>query len=113
MFGINYDKLEDLQKKYNLPDEFIKDYEKQREIDRATGTQLCNSEREYYCVRNVAEQHILEDYRMKFIPTLQDWVEQLPYQPWMNNAISVPARLQGSRETHTTDLTDFSTKTLD
>ena len=30
MFGINYESLDELRKKYNLPEEFIKDYEKQR-----------------------------------------------------------------------------------
>ena len=34
--------------------------------------------------RDVAEQHILEDYH-GFIPTLQDFLEELPIKDWMVN----------------------------
>lgn len=32
-------------------------------------------------VREIAEQHILED--LGFIPTIQDWVKHMEIQPWM------------------------------
>lgn len=38
--------------------------------------------------RDVCEQHVLEDYGGKFIPTPADYLEGMEYQPWMNNAIS-------------------------
>lgn len=39
-------------------------------------------------VRDVCEQHVLEDYGGKFIPTPADYLEGMEFQPWMNNAIS-------------------------
>lgn len=38
-------------------------------------------------VRDVAEQHILEDFGNKFIPSPQDYLEGMEFQPWMNNGI--------------------------
>ena len=38
-------------------------------------------------VRYVCEQHILEDFGGKFIPTVADFLGELTPQPWMNNAI--------------------------
>jgi hypothetical protein len=31
--------------------------------------------------------HIAEDFRMKFIPTPQDYLKHLEIQPWMNNGV--------------------------
>lgn len=36
-------------------------------------------------VRDVGERHILEDFGMRFLPSAQDYLENLNYQPWMNN----------------------------
>lgn len=38
-------------------------------------------------VRDVCEQHILEDFGNKFIPTAQDYLEHMEFQDWMNNAV--------------------------
>lgn len=35
--------------------------------------------------RDIAEQHILEDFRNKFIPTAQDFLQNMDYLPWMEN----------------------------
>lgn len=39
-------------------------------------------------VRDVCEQHVLEDYGGKFIPTVSDYFEGMEFQDWMNNAIN-------------------------
>lgn len=70
-----------------------------------------NSDGREYIPKDVAEQHILEDYRMKFIPTIQDWVENLPYQGWMNNGLNTLPRLNTNKKKVVTDLTDFDFKT--
>lgn len=31
--------------------------------------------------------HIAEDFRMKFVPTPQDYLQHLQVQPWMNNGV--------------------------
>lgn len=38
--------------------------------------------------RYVCEQHVLEDFGGKFIPTASDYLEGMEFQDWMNNAIS-------------------------
>lgn len=35
-------------------------------------------------VREIAEQHIIED--LGFIPTVERWLENLPLEPWMSGA---------------------------
>jgi hypothetical protein len=38
-------------------------------------------------VRDVAEQHILEDFGGRFIPTAQDYLQELEMRDWMNNGM--------------------------
>lgn len=38
-------------------------------------------------VRYICEQHILEDFGGKFIPTAGDYLEGLEFHDWMNNGI--------------------------
>lgn len=38
-------------------------------------------------VRDICEQHILEDFGNKFIPTAQDYLEGMEFQDWMNNGV--------------------------
>lgn len=38
-------------------------------------------------VRAVCEQHVLEDFRGRFIPTVADYFEGMEFQDWMNNGI--------------------------
>lgn len=37
--------------------------------------------------RYVCEQHVLEDFGGKFIPTASDYLENLEFQEWMNNGV--------------------------
>ena len=108
MFGINYESIDELRNKYNLPEEFIKDYEKQREVDRRMGTQLSNSENKKFSVRDIAEMHCLEDFRMKFIPSIQDYLENMEIKPWMCNGIGLPssAKKVSEEEKETIELSE-------
>jgi len=36
-------------------------------------------------VKDLCEQHILEDFGMKFIPTVSDYLGEMEYKHWMNN----------------------------
>jgi hypothetical protein len=38
--------------------------------------------------RQIAEDHILEDFRMTFIPTAQDYLGEMEMKDWMNNAMN-------------------------
>jgi hypothetical protein len=42
-------------------------------------------------VRDIAEQHVLED--LGFIPSLNDWLREMPSQPWMAGVRKAPMRV--------------------
>lgn len=46
-----------------------------------------NSAGKDICVKDICEQHILEDFGMKFIPTAQDYLENMDFKDWMQNGI--------------------------
>ncbi len=48
---------------------------------------IINSDGNEVSVRNVGEQHILEDFGMKFIPTAQDYLQEIEFMDWMNNGM--------------------------
>src|SRR4051812_13752206 len=50
------------------------------------GPILINSAGREISVREIGEQHILEDFRGMFIPTAEDYLANMELQPWMNNA---------------------------
>lgn len=88
MFGINFSSLEDLCKKYNLPKEFIQDYQDQRKKDRLTGTELLSKTGKKFVVRDIVESHILQDYKGRFFPSFQDYIRDMKTPAWANNGIS-------------------------
>ena len=45
------------------------------------GRTLVNSDGDEVSVRDVAEQHVVED--LGFIPSLTDWLHEMTIQPWM------------------------------
>jgi len=55
-------------------------------LPRIFGTTITNSDGKVVSVSQIGENHVLMDFRGKFIPTLQDWMEETPIRPWMNNA---------------------------
>lgn len=70
-------------------------------LERIFGSTFVNSEGRTVSVRDVAEQHILEDYGGRFIPTAQDFLQEIPYQDWMSGADLPPsaAGIQSARQT--------------
>lgn len=51
------------------------------------GEFITNSDGKEVDVKNICELHILEDYHMKYIPTPQDWLENLQLKSWMQNGL--------------------------
>lgn len=87
MFGIDFGMLQKLKSKFNWTNEeedavlgFLKHC-------RLHGTNIKNSNGKEVSVRDVAEQHILEDFKMRFIPSAQDYLSVMELRPWMNNAL--------------------------
>ena len=60
-------------------------------LELAMGVTITNSDGKKISVRSIAEQHILEDFG-GFIPTLQDFLCEIQFQPWMNGLGSPPSK---------------------
>ena len=54
------------------------------------GDVIVNSDGKNVSVKDICEQHILEDFSMRFIPTPQDYFEEMPLADWMNNGLGAP-----------------------
>lgn len=57
-------------------------------LERAFGPTILNSDGRQVSVRDIGEQHVLEDYGNKFIPSPQDFIEAMEFRPWMNNGLN-------------------------
>ena len=53
-------------------------------IEKIFGHNITNSQGKKVSVREIAEQHIIEDFH-GYIPTFQDFVEDMPVKDWMCN----------------------------
>jgi len=56
-------------------------------IPKVFGYNIVNSEGKSVDCVDIAMLHIAEDFRMKFVPTPQDYLKHLQVQPWMNNGV--------------------------
>ncbi len=57
-------------------------------LERIFGVTMTNSDGRKFSVRDVGEQHILEDFGGKFIPTAQDYLQEMEMKMWMQNGQS-------------------------
>lgn len=64
-------------------------------VSQVFGDLMVNSDGKAVSVRDIAEEHVIQD--LGFIPTLDDWLEKMPIEPWMS----------GTRKTR--KVLDFST----
>ncbi len=60
------------------------------------GSVMVNSDGKEVSVKDVCEQHILEDFCQKFIPTVQDFLIHMDAQLWMQNGLDVPQSKKGA-----------------
>jgi hypothetical protein len=60
--------------------------------EQVFGTNVTNSDGRLVSVRAIGEQHVLEDNGNRFIPTVQDYLEDLPIKPWMIDGKGEPPR---------------------
>ena len=102
MFGIDIDEIRKLRKKYQLSEEFERDLFKLFKHNRAQGTHIINSDGKKVNVRDIAEQHISEDFRGKFFPSMNDYISSMKLMPWMNNAMTpIPEKKTIEKNTNT------------
>lgn len=59
-------------------------------LPKVFGATRTNSDGRTYSVVDVGEQHILEDFN-GFIPTPQDYIQNMEWEDWMNNGKGVPS----------------------
>lgn len=55
-------------------------------LERIFGVTIKNSDERIVSVRDIGEQHILEDFGNRYIPTASDYLEEMEYKSWMNAA---------------------------
>lgn len=71
-------------------------------IERVFGVTLTNSDGREVSTREVAEFHVLEDNGLKFIPSAQDYLQEMEMKDWMQNGLGEPpsaARLYARKKT--------------
>ena len=56
-------------------------------IPKIFGYNILNSDGKSINSVDIALLHIAEDFRMKFVPTPQDYLKHLEVQPWMCNGV--------------------------
>ena len=48
---------------------------------------ITNSDGKSVDTVDIAMLHVAEDFRMKFVPTVQDYLKHMEVQPWMHNGV--------------------------
>lgn len=51
-------------------------------VSQVFGNVMTNSDGKEISVRDIAEEHVLQD--LGFIPTMQDWIGEMPIKGWMS-----------------------------
>ena len=51
-------------------------------VGQVFGELMTNSDGKIVSVRDIAEEHVLQD--LGFIPTMQDWLKDMPIEGWMS-----------------------------
>ena len=59
-------------------------------LEQIFGVTLTNSDGKIISVRDIGEQHVLEDYRMRFIPSAQDYLQEMEVKEWMVAGLGEP-----------------------
>jgi len=60
-------------------------------IEKILGHSFVNSDGREVAIRDVAEQHVLED--LGFIPSLDDYLKEMTIQPWMAGIKTKPIKI--------------------
>lgn len=86
LFGMPLGSIEKLSAKYNWSNEEIKDIKNLiNEARSNSSTYIENSEGRLVYVRDVAEEHIIED--MGRIPTVSNYLDNMPMYNWLGGPI--------------------------
>jgi hypothetical protein len=70
-------------------------------LEKIFGHNITNSQGRKVSVREIGEQHVLEDYGNKFIPSAQDYLQEMEIKEWMIKEAGSPpsfAKINEKRE---------------
>lgn len=59
-------------------------------LEKIFGVTLTNSDGKTISVREIGEQHVLEDFGNRFIPSAQDYLQEIEIQEWMIKGTGCP-----------------------
>ncbi len=59
-------------------------------IPKVFGETFVNSDGKVISSRDIAEQHVQEDYGNRFIPSAQDFLQEMEYTEWMTSGKGSP-----------------------
>ena len=59
-------------------------------LERVFGHNITNSSGRLVSVRDIGEQHILEDYGGRYIPSAQDFLQEIEMKEWMLKGAGAP-----------------------
>jgi hypothetical protein len=59
-------------------------------LEQVFGTVITNSAGKQVSVRDIGEMHVLEDYGGRFIPSVQDFFENMEFKEWMLKGRGTP-----------------------
>lgn len=59
-------------------------------LERIFGANIQNSDGRFVSVRDIGEQHILEDFGNRFIPSAQDYLQEIELKEWMIKGKGAP-----------------------
>ncbi len=76
-------------------------------LERIFGVTITNSSGRKVSVRDIGEQHILEDFGGKFIPTAQDYLQEMEFKKWMQKGSEVPTSFTRIEATKKVTFTKF------
>jgi hypothetical protein len=68
------------------------------DAERVFGVVIVNSDRNNISVRDIGEQHVLED--LGFIPTVADYFQYLEYKDWMHHGNEKPEKINEKNIKH-------------
>lgn len=59
-------------------------------LEKIFGVVITNSDGKQVSVRDVGEQHVLEDFKNRYIPSPQDYLQEIEMKEWMVKGDGVP-----------------------
>jgi hypothetical protein len=59
-------------------------------LERVFGHNITNSDGRLVSVRDIGEQHILEDFGGRYIPSAQDYLQEIEIKEWMVKGLGAP-----------------------